>query len=71
MNAIEQIQTMTPAAFAALGMEQIAYIKPIVVDGQTGFGIYTANGQQVAVMPNRDLAIEAVRQNDLAPLLVH
>ncbi len=71
MHAIAEVHSMSPAAFAALGMEQIAYIKPIVVDGQPGFAIHTANGQQVAIMPNRDLAMAAVRQNDLAPLLVH
>ncbi len=62
---------LTPADFAALGAEDIAYVKPVVVNGAHAYAIHAANGQHLAVVPNRDLALATVRQNELEPVSVH
>jgi len=66
---------MTPMSlqdFTLLGMHQIAYVKPVDVDGMTVFTIHAADGTQIASIPNaRDVAFAAVRQHDLEPLSVH
>ena len=51
--------------------EQIAYVKPVTVEGQTIFAIFAADGRELAVIENRDLAEATVRQNDMEPLSVH
>lgn len=66
-----EFQPMAPAAFAALGMPEVAYVK--AVDGVDGpsYEIHAANGRILATVPDRDLAFATVRQNDLEPVSVH
>lgn len=64
-------RNLTPADFATLGVEDIAYVKPVVVNGAHAYAIHAANGQHLAVVPNRDLALATVRENELEPVSVH
>jgi hypothetical protein len=38
---------------------------------ETLYGVYRADGAQLALVPNRALAFALARQNDLAPVTVH
>jgi hypothetical protein len=71
MQTIEQMRQMTAGDLAMFGMQDIAYVKPVVVDGTAGFAIHAADGTQMALIPNRDLAFAVVRQNELEPVSVH
>ena len=62
---------LAPADFATLGVEEFAYVKPVVVNGAHAYAIHAANGEHLAVVPNRDLALATVRQNELEPVSVH
>lgn len=55
----------------ALGLNDVAYVRDVEVDGATAFGIYAANGQQLAVMPDRETAIATAWENGLAPVTLH
>ena len=55
----------------ALGVEQIAYIKPISTHGTRAYAIHAADGSQLAIVPNRAIALATVRENDLEPVSVH
>jgi hypothetical protein len=46
-------------------------VKAVVVNGVTAFAVHAADGTQVAVLPDRDVALATVRQHDLDPLSVH
>ena len=59
------------ADFAALGMDDIAFVKPVTHDGEVLWAIHSANGTPVALVAGRDLAFAVVRQNDLDPVSVH
>jgi hypothetical protein len=71
MQMIEQMRHMTTTDLAAFGMQDIAYVKPVVVDGTAGFAIHAADGTQMALIANRDLAFAVVRQNEMEPVSVH
>ncbi len=62
---------MSVADFALFGAQQVAYVKPVVINGVALFAIYAANGQELALVEGRDLADATVRQNDMEPLSVH
>lgn len=62
---------MTPSAFLALGSMHVAYVKPVTIDGAPAYAIHAANGQELAVYGERELAFVAARQNDLEPVSVH
>ena len=71
MNEIERIRQMSPKDLALLGMQDLAYIKAVVIDGATGYAVHAADGTEIAVLADRDVAFATVRQHDLEPLSVH
>ncbi len=62
---------MTSRAFLALGSMHVAYIKPVTVDGSVAYAIHAADGQELGVFDEREIAFVAARQNDLEPVSVH
>lgn len=68
---IEAAREISRQQLLALGLNDVAYVRDVDVDGSTAFGIFAANGQQLAVMPDRDAAIAAAWENGLAPVTLH
>jgi hypothetical protein len=52
-------------------VNQVAYIKPVVENGQPAFSVHAADGTQLAIISDRDTAFAAVRSHDLEPVSVH
>ncbi len=71
MERLERIRQMSARELALFGMQDLAYIKAVVVDQTPGYAVHAADGTQIAVMPDRDVAFAMVRQHDLEPLSVH
>jgi hypothetical protein len=71
MNVTEKLRELSPQDFALIGMQQLAYIKPTVVNGVTGFSIHAADGTQIGMAPSRDIAFAAVKQHELEPVSMH
>jgi hypothetical protein len=63
--------TATPESLALLGMETVAYIRPICVNGRRVHVIHAADGTPLTVVPDRELALITIRQNEMQPLSVH
>jgi len=71
MNTNE-LARMNPEAFARLGLGGLAYIRPVQTpQGGMAWGIFGADGAALAVAPDRDLAVAAVVQHEMAPVSVH
>ena len=63
---------MSPADFEMLGMRYVAYVKKIGNNDAKRFGVYAANGAEIAVMNvDRDVAFATVRQHNMEPVSVH
>lgn len=62
---------LSPHELGLLGMADVAYVKPVVVDGVAVFAVHAADGTQMAVIANRDLAFAVIRQNGMEPVSVH
>lgn len=71
MVSIEQIRKITTDDLLTLGVRDVAYLKEIEVDGGSAVGIFAANGQQLALLPDRNAAIAAAVENGLAPVTLH
>ena len=65
------IRRMTPEAFAALGLEQVAYVRPVTTAGGVMFGVFSASGERVAVMADSASAIGAILQHEMVPATIH
>ncbi|MGH7249181.1 MAG: DUF1150 family protein, partial [Pseudomonadota bacterium] len=68
MENIERIRQMSARELALFGIQDMAYINPVVVDQTPGYAVHAADGTQIAVLPDRDVAFATVRQHDLEPL---
>jgi hypothetical protein len=68
---IMDIRHISTAQLAQLGLQQIAYVKPVVFNGEHGFAIHAADGTPMAVAGDRDVAIAAILQHEMVPAQVH
>ncbi|MBI3453493.1 MAG: DUF1150 family protein [Rhodospirillales bacterium] len=72
MNQAIAFNQMSVQDFAALGVQDVAYVKPVVMAGDAvRFAIHAADGTPVAVLDNREVAFAAVRQHGLEPVSLH
>ncbi|MDX2028500.1 MAG: DUF1150 family protein [Alphaproteobacteria bacterium] len=53
------------------GLEDIAYIKTVTINGQRLHAIHAADGTPLTVVNERSLAFATVRQHDMQPASVH
>lgn len=71
MNSTQDFRQLTASELGMLGMQDVAYVKHVVVDGSDAFAVHAADGTQIAVLPERALAFAVVRQHDMEPVSVH
>ena len=65
------LRRLSAKDLAGLGMDHVAYIKTVEVNGSVGYAIYAADGTPLTIMGERETAIAAVRQHDMEALMVH
>lgn len=72
MNTTTEKNDLAVKDFLALGLKEVAYVKPIAVgDGEGSrlvFGIHTANGAAVGAAETEEQAFAAIRENGLEPV---
>ena len=64
------IRKMSQMQLLQLGMEQMAYVKPVWMDGATAFAIFAADGSPMAVAADCDMAVAAIMEHEMVPALV-
>ena len=55
----------------AFGVDEVAYIRQVLVKGERGFAIHAADGTPLTVAATEELAIATIRHNDMEPVTVH
>jgi len=71
MSSIERLRRISAQELLALGLENIAYVRQVEVDGGTAVAIFAADGKQIALAPNLNSAVATAWENGLAPVTVH
>jgi len=71
MDWLDTVRDISRQNFAALGVHDVAFVKPVEVDGKPAYAIHAADGTEMGVVNDREVAFAAVRQHDLEPLSVH
>lgn len=61
--SVEQLQQ--------LGVSELAYMKPVLVEGMPAWSIHAADGNLMAVTDDRAVAIDAIERQDMALASVH
>jgi Protein of unknown function (DUF1150) len=70
-GATINIRHMSPAQLEIFGVDEIAFVKPVITEDGQAFAIHAADGTQLAIASNASLAAAAIIQNDMLPRLVH
>jgi hypothetical protein len=65
------IRHLTDSQLMELGVTELAYVKPVLVEGSLAYAIHAADGSPMAVTDDRDVALAAIRQHEMEPALVH
>jgi hypothetical protein len=71
MAVAVDIRHISTEQLAQLGMQQIAYVKPVVVNGTAAFAIHAADGTPMAIAGGLDVAFAAIVQHEMVPAQVH
>jgi len=62
---------LSPKDFAAFGVNLVAYVKPVAMEGAQAFSVHAADGTPLTIINDRATAYAAVRQHEMEPLSVH
>jgi hypothetical protein len=65
------IHHISAAELASLGMDEIAFVKPVMTENGPAFAIHAADGTPMAIASDVPVAAAAIIQNDMLPTLVH
>lgn len=57
--------------FHTFGLEDLAYVKPVVIEGQQLHAVHAADGTPLTVLSAREIAFATVRQHEMEPMSVH
>ena len=57
--------------FLNLGVEDVAYVKAVRIEGKRVYAIHGADGTPLSVERTRDLAVMAVKNNEMHAVTVH
>ena len=69
--AAAALKGISVADWARFGAEDIAYIRPVVVEGVKAIAIHAADGTPIGAAPSADLAVAAIIEHEMEPALVH
>jgi hypothetical protein len=65
------IRHLSTDQLAQLGLSQVAYVKPVMMNGARAYAIHAADGSPMAVAGDQGLAVAAIIQHEMAAALVH
>jgi len=72
LNKLELLKkTLSARDLGSFGIEDIAYVKSVTIDGQKLHAIHAADGTPLTVVADRGLAFATVSQHDMQAVSVH
>lgn len=71
LNRPDRQGRISAESLALFGLETMAYIRPVLVDGRLVHVIHAADGTPLSIVTDRDLAFATIRQHELQPQSVH
>jgi len=71
VNAVISLKNLSLSDLLVFGLNNVAYLKPVTVDGQAVFAIHAADGSQLALVASREIGVAAMVEHDLEPVSLH
>jgi hypothetical protein len=71
IQASNSLKNLSLTDLLTFGLNNIAYLKPVQVNGQSVYAIHAADGSQLALVANREVGFAAMIEHDLEPVPLH
>jgi hypothetical protein len=71
VSARDFLKGLSPQDFRVMGLNELAYIRPVKVDGATVFAIHAADGTPLTIDPSFETAYGTIIQNHMFPVVTH
>jgi hypothetical protein len=65
------LRTLSTKQFSSLGVSELAYVKPVLLNGARAFAIHGADGTPMAVAGDEAVALAAIEQHEMVATRVH
>lgn len=65
------LKTLTQQDFTMLGFGEVAYIRPMIIQGEQVFAIMGADGRQIGLAGDNDSATGAAQDEDLVVIALN
>ena len=65
------LKNLSASELLTFGLNDVAYLKPANVNGQSVYAIHAADGSQLAFVANREVGFAAMQQHELEPVSLH
>ena len=70
LKSPELLKNLSPQDFLSFGMHDVAYVKPVQIDGKDGFAIHAADGTPLSMMETLQEALNVIEHNELESTVV-
>lgn len=65
------LKNLSTRDFLALGIHNVAYVKPVMVENRQAYAIHAADGTPLSVMSDMSAAVGLILNNELEPVTLH
>lgn len=70
-DAVEVLKNLSRQDFLNIGIDQVAYIRRVMLEDKAVFMVHAADGTPLSVLDSPETAEFMVRHNDLEPITLH
>jgi len=65
------LKELSAQDFLTFGVQDIAYVRPVRVDGQEGYAVHAADGTPLSILESLSEALHIIQHNDLETAALH
>ena len=67
----DRLRDISEQDLAQLGADDLAYVRPIILEKETVFAVTSADGRQIAIAEDFETAVLAAHENSFYTVSVH
>ncbi len=71
VNSNLSLKNLSSNDLLVFGLNDLAYLKATVVDGQPVFAIHAADGSTLALVATKEVGLEVLQKHDLEAVSLH
>lgn len=70
-DPLSGLRLLSAQDFLSVGMQDVAYVRRIVIDSEVAYCVHAADGTPISVEGSVQEAVRALRDHNLEPVQIH